>query len=101
MYRPDWTKQAKRDYEDIKRARLEPKFKEILKVLCRDPYEPTVGHRFEKLVGYPKETYSRRLNSQHRFIYEVLPNTENDKDRYGNPYQGIVKVISMWGHKYR
>jgi len=40
----------------------------------------------------------RRINRQHRFIYEVLPNTENLTDANGVSYKGIVKIIRMWTH---
>ena len=45
--------------------------------------------------------YSRCINRKNHFIYEVLPNTEGLKGESGNPYKGIIKVISMWTHYHR
>ena len=45
-----------------------------------------------------KGACSRRINRQHRFVYEVLPNSEELKDPDGELYEGIIKVISMWTH---
>jgi len=77
------------------------KLAEILTVLECDPYEPTHWHYFEKLKGPLKDRYSRRINSHHRVVYTVLPNTEGSKDKDGNPYQGIVRIYEAWGHKYK
>ncbi|MDR3012185.1 MAG: type II toxin-antitoxin system YoeB family toxin [Chitinispirillales bacterium] len=51
-------------------------------ILTWDPFDPS--QQFEKLVGL-KNTYSRRINYHHRFVYEVLPNAENLKDMNGEP----------------
>ena len=62
----------------------------------KDPFE--VSQSFEKLKGDLQGLYSRRLNRQHRFVYQVFPNTDGVKDKTGVLYDGIVKVISMWTH---
>jgi len=42
--------------------------------------------------------YSRRITIQHRLVYQILANENNDKGEDGTPYQGIVKIIRMWTH---
>jgi Txe/YoeB family toxin of toxin-antitoxin system len=95
MYKDEMTKRAVKDAVNIERAGLKPKAAEIIRTVRKDPFDPS--QQFEKLVGL-KDTYSRRINYHHRFVYEVLPNTENLKDVNGEPYEGIVKVVRMWGH---
>lgn len=46
------------------------------------------------LSGY----YSRKINLQHRLIYQVLPNDKGLVDENGEIYEGIVKIIRMWTH---
>jgi plasmid maintenance system killer protein len=64
-----------------------------------DPYKPT--QHFERLTGNLKGLYSRQINYKNRFVYTVLPNTENARDEDGNLYDGIVRVHESWGHKYK
>jgi len=97
-YRIDWTRQALKDTVNIERAGLKRQVSDIQKVLKRNPYEPMGGQQVEKIVRPPNGAYSRRINKQHRFIYTVRPNTDGLKDKDGNLYDGIVRVISMWGH---
>lgn len=96
MYDIRYTKQAKKDAVKVERAGLKPKAAEIIQTIRNNPYEESQG--FETLIGDLKGSCSRRINRQHRFVYEVLPNVENITDADGNPYEGIVKVISMWTH---
>ena len=96
MYDARFTREARKDAVDIGRAELRPKVNKIIKTVQSNPYEDSQG--FEKLVGDYKGAYSRRINRKHRFVYEVLPNTENLKDASGTPYTGIVKILSMWTH---
>jgi Txe/YoeB family toxin of toxin-antitoxin system len=88
-------KRAVKDAVNVERAGLKPKIAEIIRTIREDPFEPS--QQFEKLTNL-KNTYSRRINYFHRFVYEVLPNTEKLKDVNGEPYEGIVKIIRMWGH---
>jgi Txe/YoeB family toxin of toxin-antitoxin system len=97
-YRIDWTRQALKDALNIERAGLKRQVSDIQKSLKRNPYEPIGGHRFEKIILSTSNAYSRRINKQHRFIYTVRPNTDGLTDKDGNLYDGIVRVISMWGH---
>ena len=48
-----------------------------------------------------KGAYSRRINKKHRFVYEVSPNKEQIADENGVPYEGFVKILSMWTHYER
>jgi Txe/YoeB family toxin of toxin-antitoxin system len=96
MYDIRLTKQAEKDTVKVERAGLKSKAIEIISTVRRNPYEES--QFFERLKGDLKGACSRRLNRQHRFVYEVLPNTEDAKDRNGELYEGIIKVISMWTH---
>lgn len=79
-----FTKQAQKDATRVERAGLRPRAEELLAILREDPYRNPP--RFEKLVGDLAGAYSRRLNVQHRLVYQVL-----DEER-------IVKVLRMWAH---
>ena len=79
-----YTRQAPRDARRIAAAGLRSKAEKLLEILSRNPYQtpPT----FEKLVGDLSGAYSRRINIQHRLVYQIL-----EEDR-------TVKVIRMWTH---
>jgi len=79
-----FTKQAQKDARRIELARLRPKAQQLLDLLAEDPWQRPPP--FEKLLGDMKGAYSRRINIQHRLIYQVL---EQEK---------TVKVIRMWTH---
>jgi len=96
MYDIRLTKQAEKDAVKVERAGLKPKAIEIRNTVRKDPFE--ASQSFEKLKGDLQGLCSRRLNRQHRFVYQVLPNTDGVKDKTGALYDGIVKVISMWTH---
>ena len=89
------TKQAAKDAVSIERAGMKPKAVELLRVVRENPYQNPP--EYEKLKGY-NDTYSRRINKQHRLVYQVLPNDEGLKDDNGAPFQGIIKIIRMWTH---
>ena len=78
----------------LEQAGLDAKAKKLLSIIRRNPFEPP----FEKLTRDLKGCYSRRINKQHRIIYEILPNIENQKDKNGIPYKGIAHIIRMWTH---
>jgi len=99
MYDIRFTKQAQKDSINIERAGLKAKAVEIIVVVRENPYEESQS--FEHLKGNLKGSYSRRLNRQHRFVYEVLPNNEKLKDEKGELFDGIIKVTSMWTHYAR
>ena len=96
MYDVQLSRQAEKSVSKAEHAGLKPKVVEIIRTVRSNPYEESQG--FEKLQGDLKGAYSRRINRQHRFVYEILPNLNNAKDANGKPYQGIIKILSMWTH---
>jgi len=96
MYKIVFAPQAKKDALRLERARLKPKAVELLRILKVNPYQNPPP--FEKLKGFT-DTYSRRINIQHRLLYRIFPNENNDSDKNsGAVYQGIIKVERMWTH---
>jgi toxin YoeB len=79
-----FTKQAQKDAKNIAQARLKPQVSRLLDLLRIDPFQNPPP--YEKLVGDLAGAYSRRINIQHRLIYQIL------KDIH------TVKVIRMWTH---
>lgn len=79
-----FTKQAQKDARKVASTNLRPQVERLLEILKVDPFQSPPP--FEKLVGDLDGAYSRRVNIQHRLVYQVL------KD------QGAVKVIRMWTH---
>lgn len=79
-----YAKQAQRDAKKLNASGLKPKAQQLLSILSEDPYRSPPP--FEKLVGDLAGAYSRRINIQHRLVYQVLD------DRH------IVKVLRMWSH---
>ena len=96
MYKDVYTRQAQKDATLIKRAGLQPITDKLVDIIRKDPFQNPPP--YEALKGDRKGSYSRRINKQHRFVYQVLPNTENLIDETGTPYEGIVKIIRMWTH---
>lgn len=83
-WRVVFTKQAQKDARKIAQGGLRGKVEDLLEILRVNPRRNPPP--FEKLVGDLAGAYSRRINIQHRLVYEVL-----DEDR-------TVKVIRMWTH---
>ena len=83
-YKLFYTKQAQKDAKKLSRSNLKKKAQKLLEILKRDPFEKPP--EYEALVGDLKGSYSRRINIQHRIIYQVY---EKEK---------VVKVIRMWTH---
>ena len=81
-YRIVFTKQAVKDLELVKKSSFGGKVNRLLTVLEDDPYQPP----FEKLVGDLAGAYSRRINLQHRLVYQI------DDDRKA------VKILRVWTH---
>ena len=69
-WRVVFTPQARRDAKRLARAGLRSRAETMLALLARDPYE--APPRFEKLVGELAGAFSRRINIQHRLVYQVL-----------------------------
>ena len=95
MYSIVLTRQAVKDAQKLEQAGLKPKAVNLIKILCRNPYQNPPF--YEKLRSY-EDTYSRRITIQHRLVYQVLPNENEEKDPTGISYQGIIKIIRMWTH---
>ena len=79
-----YTKQTKKDAKKISSSGLKPKVQNLLVILEKDPFQEYPP--FEKLQGDLLGAYSRRINIQHRIVYQVL-----DEEK-------IVKIIRMWTH---
>ena len=79
-----FSKQARKDARKLSASNLRPKAEELLDILREDPFQKPPP--YEKLVGDLRGAYSRRINIQHRLVYQVL-----EEER-------IVKVIRMWTH---
>lgn len=79
-----YTKQVQKDARKLAKSGLKRKAIELLEVLKINPYQNPPP--YEKLVGDLTGAYSRRINIQHRLVYQVLES------------EGIVKVIRMWTH---
>lgn len=79
-----FTKQAQKDAKKLAAAGLKDKTIALLDIIRQNPFH--TPPKFEKLLGDLAGTYSRRINIQHRLVYEIL-----EEHR-------IIKVISMWTH---
>jgi toxin YoeB len=83
-YRLVYTKQAKKDARKAASSGLKPKIEELLEIIKENPFEEYPP--YEKLAGNLEGAFSRRINIQHRLVYQVY---EKEK---------IVKVIRIWTH---
>ena len=83
-----WTvvfaKHALKDAKKLSAAGLRAHAQALLDVLANDPFQNPPA--YEKLVGDLAGAYSRRINIQHRLVYEVLPD------------DGVVHILRMWTH---
>lgn len=79
-----FTNQARRDAKKLARSGLKPKAERLLEILEKDPYRTPPP--YERLVGDLTGACSRRINIQHRLVYQVLDDIKT------------VKVIRMWTH---
>lgn len=84
MYTIVYTKKAAADIPKLKATKLDKKAKALIDLLRENPYQTPPP--YEKLVGNLKGAYSRRINIQHRLVYEVVEEAKT------------VKVISLWTH---
>jgi len=83
-WRVVYTKLAQKDAKKLSAAGLRKKAEILLDILRENPYQTTPP--FEKLLGDLSGAYSRRINIQHRLVYQIL---DDEK---------VVKVIRMWTH---
>ena len=83
-YKIEYHKRALKDIEKLKQSNLDNRTKQLIEMIKVNPFQnpPT----YEKLVGDLKDLYSRRINIQHRLVYQVL----EDKK--------IIRILSMWSH---
>jgi Txe/YoeB family toxin of toxin-antitoxin system len=79
-----YTRQAQKDAKRIAAAGLRAKAEQLLEILSRNPFQTPPP--YEKLVGDLSGTYSRRINIQHRLVYQVMEEIRT------------VKVITLWTH---
>lgn len=79
-----YTKQAQKDAKKLKSAGLKEKAEKILEVLAKNPF--ATQPPYEKLLGDLSGAYSRRINIQHRLVYQVIKEKK------------AIKVIRMWTH---
>ena len=93
MYKIVFTKQALKDLENLKKIGISNKAKVLVDVIRENPYKNPP--RYEKLVGKLDGIFSRRINIQHRLVYQVYEEIimENNVE-----YQGTIKIIRMWTH---
>ena len=95
MYKISLTHPAKKDAKKLEQAGLKPKTTGLLRIIRQNPFQNPPP--YDKLQGY-EATYSRRINIQHRLVYQVLPNDDNEKNEDGIEYKGKIKIIRMWTH---
>ena len=82
-----YTKTAVKDIPKLKAAHLDNKAKALIEVIRVNPYQSPPS--YEKLVGEMQGLYSRRINVQHRLVYEVLEE------------MNTIKIVSLWTHYER
>ena len=79
-----YTKQAQKDAEKLASAGLKEKSKTLLGIVAENPFQNPPP--YEKLVGDLAGAYSRRINIQHRLVYQVLQE------------EHVVKILRFWSH---
>ena len=84
MYQLKYSTKIVNDIKNIKTAKLDKKVKMLLDIIKNNPYQNPPP--YEKLVGDLKGFYFRRINLQHRLVYQVF---EKEK---------IIRVLSVWSH---
>ncbi|MFI4910369.1 MAG: Txe/YoeB family addiction module toxin [Sedimentisphaeraceae bacterium JB056] len=83
-YKVVFTEYAQKDAKKLTQSGLKNNAQKLLEILKNDPYKSPPP--YEKLIGNLSGAYSRRINIQHRLVYQVL---EDEK---------TVKVLRMWSH---
>lgn len=84
MFELYFTKQAQKDAKKLKAAGLKDKAELLLKIIQENPFQTPPP--FEKLIGDLAGAYSRRINIQHRLVYQVLEESK------------AVKILRLWTH---
>lgn len=83
-YKVVYTKNAAKDISNLKAANLSNKAQNLIELIKENPFQNSPP--YEKLLGNLSGLYSRRINIQHKLVYEVLEDIKT------------VKIISMWSH---
>lgn len=84
VYKIVYRKQAMKDIEKLKENGLNKKAKRLVEIISNNPFQNPPP--YEKLIGDLEGAYSRRINIQHRLVYQIY---EEEK---------IIKIIRMWTH---
>ena len=84
MWNVIYSRQSIKDSKKIEQANLKQTVKKLIEVIKNDPFQNPPP--YEKLVGDLRGKYSRRINIQHRLVYEVFEK------------ENIVRILSMWTH---
>lgn len=84
MWQLYYTKQAQKDARKLASSGLKNKAQELLSIIEADPYQNPPP--YEKLVGDLSGAYSRRINIQHRLVYQVLEKEQS------------IKILRLWSH---
>lgn len=87
MYRVVYTETALKDIPKLKAAHLDEKAKRLIELIRQNPWHTPPS--YEKLVGDMDGLYSRRINIQHRLVYEVYEEEQ------------VIKIVSLWIHYER
>lgn len=87
MYKIFYTKTAAKDIARLKAAHLDVRAKRLIELIKENPYQNPPS--YERLVGDLQGLYSRRINIQHRLVYEVLEE------------QKSIVIVSLWTHYER
>ena len=84
IWRLVYTKQAKKDAKKLSHSGLKPQAERLLDILREDPYRTPPP--YERLVGDLSSACSRRINIQHRIVYQIIDDIKT------------VKILHMWTH---
>jgi len=79
-----YTKQAQKDARKLAAAGLKDKAQELLRIISQDPFQNPPP--YEKLIGDLSGAYSRRINIQHRLVYQILRSEKT------------IKILRLWTH---
>ena len=83
-YKLVYTKQAIKDTKKLQASNLDKRAKELLEIIKQNPFQ--TPPKYEKLVGDLNGAYSRRINIQHRLVYQVFEDIKT------------IKIIRLWTH---
>ena len=84
MYKIEYHKNALKEIQKLKQANLDKKAKQLVEIIKENPFQTPPP--YEKLLGDLYGLYSRRINIQHRLVYEVI---EEKK---------VIRILSLWSH---